>query len=901
MVRGISMPDRYTAFRLFGEFLWPPMPDEWLNTHPANPQPEPGVVEIHFVRDASNRFVACVRWLPKSRLAVAEDGETLVSDDFTDALSSLPELYDLTEAELLTRLADSDAPFALRVDGPHDAENVRLQFRGAFLLDQFNLDETSNFSRGLRPHPLPDLRLPLLSAYETGGKKFQSELLIGQPDNSNFRFNFAAPLPAPHRRETAERFFAMSALYRPTFQAGAGPDAPARCVDVVFGQGTGNKSGDVPPAFPHLGHFGFCASLSSSSKPFSRIRQATLWPIPTTVEKELLAKLGFDTDLSAKGKPFRIIVGDDDEESLHIRFKRPEQSDPAAYRGSIFFRIGIGWKWKDKSKTGSPTSDLGRDLRLRNGKFRIRVPAGSDEWLECTRRFYVDFELQYTIRPGNIWPEELKSGERGAGQRNRLAVCKGIVRLGFDEPIEASVGAGELSSSTEPRSAASVSSLLDGAIKAMRLAQLDLKHLAPEQPQSFLPDLSVDNPGAKQFALFTEVPATLDRSGHLEWEVREPGRQPGFRLSLGDADQYPWSPTLKTIELTARLTSFHGASGQRSFPIELVHDKAVFAEGDDDRFVMFRVASPDPDEADEQKIRGALGGFRFTQIGLPRLVDDKANEDNYSHLRLGRRAPIEVSAGPGRDRFFRTANLELRLRLAIHDVEPISIDVGRGDRTGRSQPLLFNELSDESEAVGAAPFILDISEEISAGSDWRLTAAILERVQERSNVGRFVVLSEEPFSIYRFFSRPIDARGDQGTIAVASYDSDTRMWELKQVSRLYHYIFPPQSVGESMDKPRRLEIRDVPASDTAGDGGTGFYGPVPPGDRTGLTRRVIEFRLTPSAEIADADNVAHFTFDWFFTGGDQPPHDAISESGLRSMTEAQARIVSVSPRIRIIG
>lgn len=44
-----------------------------------------------------------------------------------------------------------------------------------------------------------------------------------------------------------------------------------------------------------------------------------------------------------------------------------------------------------------------------------------------------------------------------------------------------------------------------------------------------------------------------------------------------------------------------------------------------------------------------------------------------------------------------------------------------------------------------------------------------------------------------------------------------------------------------------------------------------------------------------------FTFDWLFTGEVQSPADAIKESGLQQMIEAQARIIAVSPPIRVEG
>jgi hypothetical protein len=49
-----------------------------------------------------------------------------------------------------------------------------------------------------------------------------------------------------------------------------------------------------------------------------------------------------------------------------------------------------------------------------------------------------------------------------------------------------------------------------------------------------------------------------------------------------------------------------------------------------------------------------------------------------------------------------------------------------------------------------------------------------------------------------------------------------------------------------------------------------------------------------------ASNTGDFTFDWFFTGGEtQSPAEAVAATALLDMVEAQARIISVSPRIMI--
>jgi hypothetical protein len=56
--------------------------------------------------------------------------------------------------------------------------------------------------------------------------------------------------------------------------------------------------------------------------------------------------------------------------------------------------------------------------------------------------------------------------------------------------------------------------------------------------------------------------------------------------------------------------------------------------------------------------------------------------------------------------------------------------------------------------------------------------------------------------------------------------------------------------------------------------------------------------LTLPAKFKDGEN---FTFDWFFTGGnEQSPADAVTATALLDVVEAQARIISVSPPIPIV-
>lgn len=90
---------RYAAFRLFGEFIWPPMPDELLKTHPKDSDPAAGVVETHFQEISPGKLAACVRWLPKERLKAGD--QFLVSAPFPDG--SPENVYDRSPEQLAER------------------------------------------------------------------------------------------------------------------------------------------------------------------------------------------------------------------------------------------------------------------------------------------------------------------------------------------------------------------------------------------------------------------------------------------------------------------------------------------------------------------------------------------------------------------------------------------------------------------------------------------------------------------------------------------------------------------------------------------------------------------------------------------------------------------------------
>jgi hypothetical protein len=188
--------------------------------------------------------------------------------------------------------------------------------------------------------------------------------------------------------------------------------------------------------------------------------------------------------------------------------------------------------------------------------------------------------------------------------------------------------------------------------------------------------------------------------------------------------------------------------------------------------------------------------------------------------------------------------IRVLLKLAVARVDPLAVDVLRGDRSGRAQPLLYRE---PGAKAGSGQYLLKCTEEIRGDRQWRLQANLDEDIQSNSGAQKSLLIGEQPFTIQRFYSTPLDMLGGVDSATIASYD---RGWKFRQPNGLYHYVLPPQVIGERMDKPRRLELQDanVGTKFTA----NGFVRPIDGDQEPTLTqshRRAVEFRLTPAAHL----------------------------------------------------
>jgi hypothetical protein len=418
--------------------------------------------------------------------------------------------------------------------------------------------------------------------------------------------------------------------------------------------------------------------------------------------------------------------------------------------------------------------------------------------------------------------------------------------------------------------------VLASAFDSIDAARSSLHDTEPEQPQSFLPSL-VRSPALTPvaLALYAKHLCATPREGL--WSVANADSPlEGFRMSISHV---PISKDGigKAPILTAELPSFliRTSGGAKDLSVRLAHDPQVQSSSADPYLFNFRL-----EPVEEKALRdyvGRLGGLSFSAHVDPAspqqqhrralLQSDGADANFYSHLRFGRNE--ELVEQPSSSRDWVKTDVDLNLRLRFDTALPVGVDVERGDRTGRAAPILIDLNAADGQARA---FILTARETIGPRRDRQLVAtlsdidslpanqimldgvnseagedlAVAARPAPIDRRGQYVLIGTEPFSILKVYSEPLSERGDQQTVEVAVYDSDIRRWQLKVSSRTYQYALPPQGVGESADKPRRLEIMDpVP-------GAADENWPYPrndTGDNAPLRYRNVEFRLTPSAEL----------------------------------------------------
>jgi hypothetical protein len=867
------------AFRLYGKFHWPP-----ATALADNPKIADGVVEIHFdvqEGDPTNARHAWLRWYPKNASDPPPPKEFptkyLFDDSPEDAIKNFTENRDMEYAVWLNTTTTA---------AKHKSW---LIFRGAFLFEQY---------RESGDEAVLDVQWPLVTECQyRKNTKVYSVLGICYEDRPLLYFNFHLPFPVRRTSLSGSynlRAFPFSAVYSlapiaaellriDTLVAGWTKDdlLPTLKQDETKEKDTSFPiKGSNNPADKNkqLGRFGLSEYGRGPGDQFAlynRYSSVTgqYWPKNRqAVVQDILWPYGFWLPYDEMGwlSPTSLGIADSSLRFPPIQAGNGNRS----HRSSLIYRATVGPNRAhstDDSELRADQPDPSKsDFRLQlqlsdelggriadGTQFGLKGDAGTevDGWLSVSSPLSADCELSWEIARESIW-----SDNRDADWSPAVTI-----RLHWHEEIKPSANIAAAVAHDKVFQAG----LLAHAAYSSQIVRLALSRGEAGVPHSLLPNLAFLPENQKsvrvRFSLYgSPLPASFD-GVNLPWgrpppndDGEAPWRRPPMRLSLAKTgDLIPNNDDTKplsSLSLAASEQTFFEVGGVQ-LNLTLSHDPSwppsSFSAVDDGPpfFASFAV-----DTLARKPWKGRLSSLQFTGSTQK---DDKLNKAGY--LRIGGRG---VRAGLGAPVLvYPNGRIAAEFSLAIRTarVEPIGIDVARSDRSERPAPLLIPLQQPPQDGGAALPdkLWLVVTETLSPSQDRRIQADIYEDSQETGDRS-YVVLSSEPFTIFRFTHRSLYDRGDASNASVAEYSGDDRIWQYKRVSEYYHYVLPPQAVGESADKPRRLEIHDLLdeletpprpflyQKDKNGDDVKDSNGNLIPDD---TRRRAVEFRLTPSAEI----------------------------------------------------
>ncbi|MGJ9416285.1 hypothetical protein ACHAC9_00760 [Massilia sp. CMS3.1] len=813
---------------------WPPVVGKTATLRAA------GVVEIFFVWDpAKKTYAGCLRWLGKATFA----GGSGPWPVFKGALATLPYVHAFSDSQLNEAFAaamDGELVYRFDESGKHVSKGERLRFEGITVLEQYALPVKDGAETGAQAC---QMRIPLLGEYRIGGAGGQvhtSAIQIGHRNHPSLRLNLGLRLPAPMtetQREHDTPVLSFSALYAAQLD-----DLPAIGTALVYNNlNYGPPGANVEVALEDGTLADIRFARYGDTRGYAIPEPTTNWPTSRTILTGVLRTLGIrfaGTDPDAR---FTVVTPYARSSplirmpSVTLRALAPQGTEAPRYLLRQCFAIRT-----EPGAQGAISEDKS-DIRVRGGKFQVRAPGGGHRWLSLGKTIYIVIEVEGVIASVFAAQPEMTVG----------------VRIGWSEALETLAATSEL---LRPAAAiedgAGVGELLGASFASMRLAHAGLRHLSPRQPQSLLPEVSLAPGLAEQrryFAMFAKYQdVRLDEHGKFPVAAADGLAIDAFRASLETADVLANPAKAEDhvrLRLTASWPSFHyeTSANNTRHALVLVHEAQAFgtrrhtgAQRLEAQDHLVWVAIEELATA-ARELYSNLGGMIFFQSGTSVLYAAPDAATQPSTLRVGARAPLDLGLQPGHP--LATGNLTLKLVFSINSATPAGVDIERGDRSLRPGPVLLQEQPGGVPAAEAR-YYLAITESISEDNDWRLTAQLNENEQWRADV-KTVLFSEQPFAVHRFWSSPLGSLGGTDTTIVGTYDSDKGNWEVRRDGRSYHYVLPPQSVGESMDKPRRLELHDADPKDLAAHG---YLSPVPPGDAA-LRRYPVEFRLTPPAEL----------------------------------------------------
>ncbi len=848
------------ASRLFGQFLWPPTPSKPPLPKPnAPPVTQSGVIEIHFAERSPGKLSALLRWIGGESPGI--DKAPVLPDPSHNIQSmgaGAVQWFDRHKADIATIWIDDGSA------NTDDANIPWVAFRGAFLFEQYEQEE-----------PEPSLQWPLVSAcqYYTG-KIIHSALAIG---SAGFRFNLHLPLPVPRRVRSGDWIdtpaFPFCAVYRTTTEAANILTPKALVAGWIDADSTGAPLDtetayvltrtDLPENLK-LGEFGFAPSRVDHPD-FAQLDGTggnsiyQYWPASLGATlRSVLSDYGFSITTAPSPRPSGKKATD-----LSLRFTGAHQLTyrvatsltSSSSTGDLRWSVPGPFRLKLRDEIGGR---MAKDVQY--GSLEKTDPGGADDpgydipgWLQIGKKIFIDCELSWRIARSHIW-----SKDRSTDWSPMVSL-----RLHWEE----SFAAGTLSApaAVDTDFAGGLLPLAGNSFETTRHA------LIPSEaglPHSFLPTLSLPRRPTYQtvkLSLYgTPVAASFNAEGLIGWGRSDPRhakgwRRPPMRLSIAKRNEAHLlrseiaNATLFALTTEVSQLTFFQTAGI-SFICRLEHDpswppgSADTVDDDGTFFASYGLrvdeVKTEPDTPDLWS--GRLAGLQFSDV--KRQID--ARDSETGHLRVGGKGERTDFSATGSVLVYPNGRAAAQVRLPIPAtrVEQIAVDTHRGDRSGRPAPLLIPLEPRPTAGPTTAPPIaywLMATETTTPRQDRWLEADLVEKTPD-SGARSYVVLASEPFSVLKFRHLPLSDRGDAESGSVAIYSSDDRLWQYKRVSSHYHYSLPPQAIGESADKPRRLEIHDLePPSDPA---------PRPfiktaDAEEELDQRRAVEYRLTPSAEF----------------------------------------------------
>ncbi len=416
-----------------------------------------------------------------------------------------------------------------------------------------------------------------------------------------------------------------------------------------------------------------------------------------------------------------------------------------------------------------------------------------------------------------------------------------------------------------------------GLQEAARLSRVAREGLVAttRQPQSILPDLTFSGRSSTQVipliayvaADHFHISGTLGGTVEIKLAEDTPSedRSPlGFGVTLDtkrqgeDVDQlhapaarrWRHAPAPKEhLELKLGLPLLMDRADPSTkgddFQVIFAHHPEARSTRTDLAQVMFRIDNSGLARP-RSNLSARLGSLQLT--GTQELLYHSSDKDTVTSQMVLRRAdrptpdPLQDAKNTPR------LDVEWQLDLSLAAARPVTVDIRHGDRDERPTDLLIQEVSRDVPNEGngqIAALHMKLIERLRDDQDRHLQGELRDVSADTFGRRDVTVLSDLPFSVYRYSRQPFEEAGGEDGSLVATYDSDQRQWLRRQRSETYLMMRPPGALGEDADKPGMLELHDPePSRDLQHP----LRPTLPP--ENGVARRVaLDMRLAPPSAL----------------------------------------------------